>query len=79
MAKGSMRERMPETAKLIDSLRKAFGEACIDQVIKAGVSGEPVFYASENGHQVGTRPAEQQEDVSRFEAIERRLKLKGVR
>lgn len=56
MTKGSMREQMPVVAALIDEMRKTFGEANIDKVIRRGMRGEPVFYASENGHEVGTRP-----------------------
>ena len=58
MAKGSMREQMPGVAALIDDLRKAFGAAYIDGIIAAGMRGEPVFAASENGHTVGTAPLE---------------------
>lgn len=53
-AKGSMREQMPVVAAWIDEMRKAFGAAHIDGVIKKGMRGEPVFYASENGYTVGT-------------------------
>ena len=54
MAKGSMREQMPVVAAWIDEMRNAFGAAHIDEVIKAGMRGQAVFYASENGHAVGT-------------------------
>ena len=54
MAKGSMREQMPVVAAWIDEMRTAFGAAHIDEVIKAGMRGQAVFYASENGHAVGT-------------------------
>lgn len=54
MAKGSMRVQMPVVAAWIDQMRAAFGAAHIDGVMKAGMRGEPVFYASENGHTVGT-------------------------
>lgn len=54
MAKGSMREQMPVVAAWIDQMRAAFGAEHIDQVIKAGMRGAPVFFASENGHAVGT-------------------------
>lgn len=56
MAKGSMRERMPTVAAWIDDMRAAFGIEHIDRQIKAGMHGQPVFYASENGHTVGTKP-----------------------
>ncbi len=54
MAKGSMREQMPVVTAWIDQMRAAFGAQHIDGVIKAGMRGEPVFFASENGHTVGT-------------------------
>ncbi len=57
MAKGSMREQMPVVAAWIDEMRAAFGTAHIDGILKAGMRGEPVFFASENGHTVGTPSA----------------------
>ena len=54
MAKGSMRDKMPGVASLIDDLRAAFGAESIDRVLAAGMRGEPVFSATENGHTVGT-------------------------
>jgi len=54
MAKGSMREQMPVVTAWIDDMRKAFGEAYINNIIVAGIRGQAVFSASENGHQVGT-------------------------
>lgn len=55
MTKPSMREQMPVTAGWIDSLRAAFGKDMIDQQIRKGMKGEPVFFASENGHAIGTK------------------------
>ncbi len=55
MAKGSMREQMPVVAALIDELRKAFGADYINGIMLAAVKrGEPVFWASEAGHTIGT-------------------------
>lgn len=45
---------MPTVAQWVDSMRDAFGKAEIDEIMRRGVRGEPVFYARENGHQVGT-------------------------
>jgi len=56
MAKGGMREQMPVVAAWIDGMREAFGTESIDRPIRAGMKGSPVFYASENGHTVGTKP-----------------------
>lgn len=58
MAKGGMREQMPVIAALVDDLRAAFGADYINRIVSAGMRGEPVFWASENGHQVGTAPVE---------------------
>lgn len=50
----SMRESMPVTAAFIDELRAAFGRAEIDGQIRAGMKGAGCFWASENGHTVGS-------------------------
>jgi len=54
MAKGSMREQMPVVTAFVDQLRDAFGREYIDNIIRAGMRGQPVFHATENGHTVGT-------------------------
>ncbi|MES2126669.1 MAG: hypothetical protein V4463_05300 [Pseudomonadota bacterium] len=54
MAKGDMRDSMPVTAAWIDDLRAAFGTESINRMLRRGMNGEPVFWASENGHTVGT-------------------------
>jgi hypothetical protein len=45
---------MPTVAAWIDQLRDAFGSDVIHNAIRAGQAGEPTFYASENGHELGT-------------------------
>ncbi|OZI61567.1 hypothetical protein CAL28_19995 [Bordetella genomosp. 11] len=50
----SMRDKMPQTAAVIDSLRQAFGKDSIDRQIRRGLNGEPVFYAREGEHELGT-------------------------
>lgn len=45
---------MPESAAWIDELRHAFGPDEINRAIRAGMKGEPVFHAVENGHELGT-------------------------
>lgn len=59
MSKPSMREQMPEVAAFIDKMRDAFGKEHIDQQIRKGMRGEPVFFARENGHQIGTPVTEE--------------------
>ena len=54
MSKGRMREQMPEVAAWVDDLRSAFGTEYINKIIAAGMRGEPVFSASENGYTIGT-------------------------
>ena len=51
---GSLREQMPQVAAIIDDLRRTFGQEYIDKIIRAGMKGQPVFFASENGHTLGT-------------------------
>lgn len=52
--KGYMRERMPITASILDELKKHFGEEFVNMRVRQGMLGEPVFFASENGHVIGT-------------------------
>ena len=54
MSKGSLRGEMPTVTSIIDGFRDAFGKVYIDSIIRAGMRGQPVFYASENGHTIGT-------------------------
>jgi hypothetical protein len=101
MTKGSLRDQMPITAAWIDELRKVFGQVSIDGQIRKSMRGEPVFFASENGHGVGTpspertriqwdargRPyvasgpgaGQQEVEITKFAARERREQLKGVK
>lgn len=51
-----LRLEMPTVTGWIDELRSAFGAETINAAIKAGMAGQPVFYASENGRQIGTAP-----------------------
>jgi hypothetical protein len=50
-----LRETMPLCAGFIDEMRQAFGAAEINASIKAGIEGQPTFYASENGVEIGTK------------------------
>lgn len=49
-----LRLQMPKTAEFIDEMRAAFGKDVIDSIIRAGMDGQPVFHATENGHEIGT-------------------------
>ena len=50
-----LRQTMPTTADFIDAMRDAFGAAAINSQIKAGIDGQPTFWAKENGQEIGTR------------------------
>lgn len=58
MSKGSMRDQMPVTTSVVDDFRSVFGKEMVDGQIRRGMKGEPVFFASENGHTIGTRGRE---------------------
>jgi hypothetical protein len=45
---------MPEIAEFVRSLRESFGDEVIDETVRGGKSGEPSFYACENGRSAGT-------------------------
>lgn len=45
---------MPEIAEFVSQLREAFGDRAIDEAVRRGKTGEPSFYACENGRAVGT-------------------------
>lgn len=51
-----LREAMPITAALVAEFRAVFGAGNINDVVRRGMAGEPVFYATENGHVIGTPP-----------------------
>lgn len=55
MEKKELREKMPMIAALIDDLRGAFGAALVHGAIREGIAGNLTFYASENGHEIGSR------------------------
>lgn len=60
-----LRQAMPETAAFIDACRAAFGADTINAAIKAGINGQPTFWASENGQEVGTKaPCDKNRAVS---------------
>lgn len=50
---GSMRNRMPQCAAFIDSLRDAFGRESVDAWIRDGIARNR-FHAAEAGHVIGS-------------------------
>lgn len=50
----SLTNKMSGVTAFIDSMREPFGNDHIDPHIRLGVRGDPVFYAREIGHQIGT-------------------------
>lgn len=57
MQKKPLRAAMPTVTGWIDGLREAFGADQIDPSIRAGIDGQPTFWARENGCEVGTQAA----------------------
>ena len=49
-------EAMPLITAGVSELRSAFGDELIDDRIRRGRQGEPVFFAYENGISFGTSP-----------------------
>ena len=47
---------MPLTAAFVDQMRELFDRESVDAQIRAGMRGEPMFWASENGQEIGTKP-----------------------
>lgn len=45
--KGSLREVMPETARLVDELRDVLGREWADRLVLAGRQGKGTFWARE--------------------------------
>lgn len=60
----NLRDEMPIVAAFIDELREQFGKAEIDAQIRKGMAGLPVFWASENGHEIGTQIKNLNADLS---------------
>jgi hypothetical protein len=60
------RDAMPKTAEFVDALRSAFGTDYINDLLRRGVRGEPVFYAKEAGFEIGT-PLEQGKVAVKFD------------
>lgn len=50
----SLREEMPGVSHFIDQMREVLGKEYVDDQIRRGMQGDPTFYASENGHTIGT-------------------------
>lgn len=49
-----LRLAMPFTTAIIDDFRAHWPEAGVVEAVKAGIDGQPVFHARENGYQIGT-------------------------
>lgn len=49
-----LRNSMPWVTSIIDDFRTNCPEAQIDRSIRAGIDGQPTFYATENGQAIGT-------------------------
>jgi len=54
MKQKEFKEKMPVMAAFVEQLVEVFGKESIHGQIRKGLQGEPVFYATENGHEIGT-------------------------
>lgn len=70
--KRSLRDQMPSVTAFVDDLREAFGRDQIDAVIRSGMRGNPVFHATENGHEIGT-PLPEADGVKLSETVVGRI------
>jgi len=61
----NLRAEMPTVAAWIDQLREAFGADQINPSIKAGIQGQPTFWAKENGLEAGTPHPNQKNAMER--------------
>lgn len=50
-----LKDKLPEVARIVADLRRAFGNVFMDDLIKRAKQGEPTFYAEENGISFGVR------------------------
>jgi len=67
---------VPESTAFVETLREAFGQEMIDDLIARGRAGEPVFFVQENGRSIGTKALDDK-NVWRVEGIERRYFCPG--
>jgi hypothetical protein len=51
-----LKEKMPGVAAFLDWACDAFGKESVHGQVREALAGEPVFYASENGYEIGKRP-----------------------
>lgn len=75
-----LRQQHPEFAGWVDDLRRVFGRAAIDEQIRRGVAGEPVFHVKsapgiEPAIEIGTPrpPARMELDGAAYLAWGRRI------
>jgi hypothetical protein len=57
--KKNLRQEMPTITAIVDMVREIAGKEAVDQNIRAGLNGKPLFWARENGHELGTRDTSQ--------------------
>ena len=50
-----LRQAMPLVAEFIEACAAEWGGRTVGAIIRAGLDGQPVFHASEGGHEIGTR------------------------
>lgn len=69
MKAGSLREAMPNVAAFIDDMRDTFGADVINAQIRRGMKGEPGFWASENGHEIGCKMPPARHEVTAAQMV----------
>lgn len=55
MTRKNLRQDMPLVTEFVDAMREAFGAEPGNAAIRAGLDGQPTFWARENGHEIGTK------------------------
>ena len=50
-----LRQATPWVTSIIDDFRDNWPESGIVESVKAGIDGQPTFWAKENGQEIGTR------------------------
>ena len=50
-----LRQTMPFATSIIDDFRANWPESGIVEAVRAGIAGQPTFWAKENSQEIGTR------------------------
>jgi hypothetical protein len=61
-----LRDQMPQTADFLNFAAELIGRVELNALVKKAQEGSPVFYAAENGFELGTKMTERGKWVSPF-------------